>query len=184
MTTRQHLIEQDCLDKLGWDMSRIASASDKEMRTALVEFELSLHNPVTMPETPPPSPHQKEMSRSLSPPTHHHNAVTDIRARKKQIGTKRRYINAVDSLSDDIELFRASIRADETVLQQELECVQGQIHDHNNTIQKKRNVQNMIMSFIASGTSSDDDRHHLEKTTRQIEQLQHLVSELVSICDE
>jgi hypothetical protein len=41
MTTRQHLIEQDCMDKLKWSVEQVAYANEDEMMSALLKWETS-----------------------------------------------------------------------------------------------------------------------------------------------
>lgn len=51
MTTRQHLIEQECMDKLGWDIARVATATDREMMDALKAHKKTM---VRKQKTPDP----------------------------------------------------------------------------------------------------------------------------------
>jgi hypothetical protein len=166
MTTRQHLIEQDCMDKLRWSVDRVASASDEEMIQALTTFDKQL----------PPPPPQSDSPRPMSPPIA--TGITHIVERlRESIRMKTSCITSDDLLTEDEDLLRSSIDTDKQTLQNELDTLRDQIDEKRIEETKKTKILNLLQTVVQS-VGGTDDVLHLKEVVVQLAAIKAAIKRL------
>lgn len=181
MSTRQHLIEQECMDKLGWDISKVASATDKEMVTALQNFKRP--KPVEKIETKPIT-FQQPVKNIYKPISYNENQEVgrhNIQRLRQQIEKKLKFIQSNDGPDDDIALLRTSIEKDKTSLENMIQSVQRDITTKEELIRKKRNTKELLESFRIDGTLNNDDEKHILLVTGQLQTIQSELDQYKSL---
>ena len=154
MTTRQHLIEQDCMDKLRWTVDRVAAASDEEMIQALTMFDK---------QTLPPRP---DSPRPMTPPAK--TCSTHIVERlRESIRMKTSCITSDDLLMEDEDLLRSSIDTDKQTLKNELNVLRDQIDEKRIEETKKNKILNLLQAVVQS-VGGVDDVLHLKEVVVQL----------------
>lgn len=175
MSTKQHLIEQECMDKLGWDISQVAQASDKEMIIALQNFKKP--KPINTNNITPPVEKPFEFSESIISHEKQDIGRHHIQLLKQQIDKKLKFIHSNDGSDDDIALFRTSIEKDKTVLGTITQSIQQDIMLKEELIRKKRSTKELLESFRVDGTLNNDDEQHILLIQGQLHTIQSELDE-------
>ena len=161
MTTRQHLIEQDCMDKLHWNVERVALSSDDEMIQALAKFE-SLDTPASSPErilpTKPSEIHLVERLRDV-------------------ITMKTVCIASNDLLDEDADFLRVSIDRDTQTLKSAMASLMDQVDCQRIQENKKCKIRTLLQTVVNS-VGGTDDAIHLKEVDRQILVIKENIQEM------
>jgi hypothetical protein len=161
MTTRQHLIEQDCMDKLRWSVDRVADASDEEMIQALTMFDKQSTEPVS---ARPPCP-------TKTPSTH---IVDRLR---ESIRMKMYCLDSEDLLPEDADLLGTSIESDKQTLKNELNILRDQIDMKRMEETKKMKILNLLQTVVQS-VGGVQDVSHLKEVTSQLATIKSSIKQL------
>jgi hypothetical protein len=190
MSTKQHVIESECMDKLGWNISRVATATDTEMIEALRNYSQQIVIEKVVPSNPtaqevvPSNPTAQEVvpsnqtaqevvpsnptTEKLEPEHHHHK----IQLLRKQINKKSEFICSDGGFDDDMDVFKISIQKDKTLLDSMVKSVQHNINLKKEMITRKRKTEDLLISFRDNGTSNDDDDKLLLLIQRQLPEIE------------
>ena len=165
-STKQHLIEQECMDKLGWELSQVASASDNEMMKALREYKngVKRQQRVTPVKT-------EGLPTEIAP-------LSNVRLIKSQIDRKNEFISSDVGYEDDVKVFKESIEKDKAVLRSLIESIKDAIMKKDDKIKRKRTTLNLLTSFRETGTSNNADERHLASIEKQLTNLETELNEL------
>jgi hypothetical protein len=200
MTTRQHLIEQDCLDKLGWDLVRVANATEDEMIRSLTHFEtqhtvspaMSPSRPVdtSWNSTPTPSIGTLDLSAisvfapsspTIPPRTKTTESHIVIRLRES-IRLKTLCVSADDILTEDYMRVKASLDRDEQCLKTELDAIRDEIDVYRISEAKRSKIQQVLQKVIQS-VGGQEDRLHLQEVDSHLIQLKERIHSLNALLE-
>jgi hypothetical protein len=165
MTTRQHLIEQDCMDRLHWTVDRVAAASDEEMIQALTMLDKQPTEPA------PPRPQSPVVCLKKTPSTH---IVDRLR---ESIRMKMYCLTSDDLLQEDSDLLGTSIESDKQTLQNELNSLRDQIDVKRIEENKKMKIITLLQTVVQS-VSGVDDVLHLKEATSQLAVIKSCIKQL------
>jgi len=163
MTTRQHLIEQDCMDKLGWAVDRVANSSDEEMISALFQFDRLSTSVIPIKPCP-----RTEKAPIVSSPMAVHSGDLSIIARiRDSIRLKTLCLSSDDLLIEDATFLQKSIVRDNQTLTDELNSIRDQLDKKRVTESKKFKIRNLLQKVVHS-VGGAADMEHLKEVDLQI----------------
>jgi hypothetical protein len=205
MTTRQHLIEQDCMSKLNWSVERVAYAKEDEMIGALLQWEnnrsIKTMSPVSveqrgsitekeiLPEhsiTIPPIvtalsfTAQREQSGGTYVEQSVESHVLTIQKLRTIKNMKEEYITLSDAIPEDRKLFLDSMQKDQQKLEQSITFVTATLEIARNDVQKKQQVRTLLRQVMNmnGGGGGNQDILHMDRVESQLVLLENRVKEL------
>ena len=173
MTTRQHLIEQDCMDKLKWSVERVARSSDDEMIQALSLSESSN----TTPTRRAPPPHTIVPIPTIVPVQTKRCEVHLVERLREAINMKTVCIASDDLLDEDTEFLRASLDRDNKSLKNALAALMNQIDCQRVQETKKCKIRTLL-HHVVNSVGGVDDVAHLKEVDRQLVVIKENIQEL------
>jgi hypothetical protein len=184
MTTRQHLIEQDCMDRLGWSIEHVAGASDTEMLNALTLFESEprvLFDAVPVPAPLPLISREVSLPPPVPPPVSRSGDEGHLVVRlRESIRLKTVCITSNELLTEDIALLKRSIVKDNESLQEECEVVRDQL-DRKQTEETKKHKIRSLLQKVVDSVGGVDDSAHLSEVVAQLLVLRQEIQNLKQI---
>lgn len=183
-TTRQQMIEHDCMDKLHWSIQKVAASSERAMMEALsnASFQRRMVTPIApssmFPFTikPPDAPviHRPSTPILIQPHTEVPPTPHTVDTLRSSIRLKTQCMTSGDILDEDADRLRISIETSTRMLQSELSSLRAQVVQKQSEESKKQTVRHLLLSIVPSG----DDVAHLKALEEQISQIhtdiQHL----------
>ena len=171
MTTRQHLMEQDCMDQLGWGVHRVANATDEEMLFALKNWRKKSSREIVVPVVlPKESVVEKQICQegvsrrdpvvlprqNMAEKPIHQKEVYRVDKLRECIRLKVLCMTSEDLLEDDINLLKVSVRNDNLLLEQELNAIRDQIDVKRTEESKKVRVRDLMHKCTQSVGGKED----------------------------
>jgi hypothetical protein len=178
MSSIQQVTEQECMDKLHWDVDRVANASDEEMVYALNMFyKKAGKQSAAVPPPPPP----QSLSAPSSPPTNTRKSDVHIVGRlRDSIRMKTLCISSDDILAEDIDLLRTSIDSDNQLLKQELNSIRDQLDLKRTEETKKYKIRSLLQKVVHS-VGADADIAHLKEVDVQLTMIKENIKRMNNI---
>ena len=168
MSTRQDLIERDCMDRLGWDVHRVAMATEEEMLRALAEFE-SRRSPVA--STHPPAP--KSVQADCPDLQLVHNLRESLRM-------KTMHLQSGDVMDDDVDRLRTSANRTQQRLDSVVAALRKRLGGVRAEEKKKRQLHTLLQHVVQS-VGDEDDRAHMNATHKRLTELADEVDRLAAV---
>lgn len=156
MTTRQHLIEQDCMDILGWGVDRVANSTDNEMLDALSKFK---RIPPCVPPKIPSLQSVQGDNPTVLPTVAYKSDNSMIDRLRDSIRLKTLCISSDDLLVEDVTLLQTSIERDNHTLTNELNSIRDQLDKKRLTESKKYKIRNLLQKVVHSVGDASDVAH-------------------------
>ena len=169
MTTRQHLIEQDCMDKLGWDINRVAVTSEDEMVRALCDYEKSN---TFVHDTPKKLPTNSD--------THMTSDIDMVRTIRNHIRQKTDFLSSGQCMPDDAEILKSSIVEDQENIENMVTRLKSQL-DSKLTEQNKRLKLYTLLRKLSINKTSKQDVKHMKSLEKVLDVLSGDIDELKTI---
>jgi hypothetical protein len=173
MTTRQHLIEQDCMDNLKWSVERVARSSDDEMIQALAHFESSntAHNRRA-------STHQNVVPIPTMLPVLNKKCELHLVERLRDaINMKTVCIASNDLMDEDTACLRASLDRDNQSLENALSVLMDQMNCQRIQETKKCKIRTLL-HHVVNSVGGVDDVAHLKEVDRQLVEIKENIQGL------
>jgi len=164
MTTRQHLIEQDCMDKLGWDIHQVAVSSDEDMIRALCEHENIEKQTTTISEhTYDADTHHVNKSDSVS-------ELNMVRTIRNHILQKNEFLTSGQCMPDDAEILKSSILEDQEYMENLVSRLKVILESKMMEHTKRSKLYNLLRKLSINTVGSKDTEHMktLEKVLRKL----------------
>jgi hypothetical protein len=163
MTTRQHLIEQDCRDKLKWSVEQVARSSDDEMIQALSACESSY-----TAQNRRVSPQHNVVPTSIMPPVQTKTCDVHLVERlRESINMKTVCIASDDLMEEDNKFLLASLDRDNKSLKTALDAIMDQIDVQRIQETKKCKIRSLL-HHVVNSVGGMDDVVHLKEVDRQL----------------
>ena len=171
MTTRQDLIEQDCMDRLGWDVSRVAAATEEEMVRALSEHDRGRGarvrspspvavSPLLLPPSVHASPRVAELPRAAACPGPTDPEIRRVHSLRESLRMKSAYLQSVEVLDDDMGRLRESVHRTHQQLAVVLAALRKRLAAVRAEEHQKRQLH-ALLAHVVQSVGDDDDRTHL-----------------------
>jgi len=161
-------MEEECRDKLRWDVHKIAKSTPDTMIRALAQkaSELQLQVPLELPgpiQTATPtlvdSPHHSNPSSDslaggVLPPIL--GPIDRIASLRANIRIKRQGLSVGDLLDEDVRFLRGSLDRDRHHLGHELATLQAYISARKLEESKKQQMRNLLQKVLQSVQAEED----------------------------
>lgn len=154
MTTRQHLIEQDCMDRLGWSIDKVATSTDTDMIQALSRFEQNKRKE-HQENIPNNEVHEKKVTTEHRSPCETH-IIAKLR---DSIQLKSSCLSSTDILDEDKVLLHASISKDKQTLENELNVIRDRLDSKRIIESQKQRVRTILQKTVQSLGTPEDESH-------------------------
>ena len=163
MKTQQHILEEECMDKLGWTVVQTARSTDAEMIAALQAGTVVCRPSLSI--LPGPGSGIRT------------NTDTHLLTRlASTVCTRLEYLNKADMVDTDRAYLLGAVDRDKRRLHQELVSARASI-DHK---RKTETQKNSMRDLLAQG-ADDGDVTYLEELTKQIHILSTDITTLTAL---